>query len=58
MPAILGGALAPTATLLYIDRQPRAFIRVKDGKRFNILNIKLDPQTMHFCIAAGVEPGA
>ena len=41
----------------FLEWEPRAFIRVKGGKRFNIINIMLDPHIMHFCIAAGAEPG-
>ena len=41
----------------HIDQEPRASIHVKDGKRFNIINVMLDPHIMHICIAAGAEPG-
>ena len=42
--------------MAYIDRELGPFIQVKDGKRFDIMNIRIDPQTIIICIAAGAQP--
>ena len=43
--------------LLQVEWELCPFIQVKDGKRFDIMNIRIDPQTIIICIAAGAQPG-
>ena len=40
----------------YIEREPIAFIDLNDAKRFDIMNMRIDPQTLDICIADGAQP--
>ena len=43
---------AKTARTVLLDREPRTFIHVKDGKRFDITCINIIVQMTNFSIAA------